>query len=106
MHVLCCGVPAALMLLAAGAGASIGLSVVTRYFESAHAVVHANELWILAASFGFVLIGGWLEWRAHRGRRVSPLFAASLACFVLNASVIWAHRDAVPHAIEESAAAR
>lgn len=106
MHILCCGVPAAMMLLAAGTGASIGLNVVAGYFQSTHAMLHANELWILALSFVFVAIGAWLEWRNHRGRRFSPLFAASIACFVLNASIIWAHREAPVHASIESVQTR
>lgn len=97
-HVLCCGVPLALMLAAAGAGASIGVSAIARYFAGAHELIHAYELWILAASAVFVMLGGWLEWRAHRGRRVSALFVVSLLCFALNAGVIWSHQDA--HAAE------
>ncbi|MGE0827724.1 MAG: hypothetical protein AB7O04_00030 [Hyphomonadaceae bacterium] len=93
-HAFCCGAPAALMLFAAGAGASIGVSAAQHWFAAAHFYIHAHELWLLAASAVFVLLGGWLEWRAHRGRRLSPLFALSMLCFALNAGIIWAHRDA------------
>jgi hypothetical protein len=91
-HVVCCGAPAALLLLASGAGASIGLSAVQRFFLEAHAYLHAQELWVLILSAMFVSVGGWLEWRAHRGRRLSLFFAASVLCLALNAGVIFNHR--------------
>ncbi|NWG55071.1 MAG: hypothetical protein HXY28_15275 [Hydrogenophilaceae bacterium] len=91
-HVLCCGVPAALMLMAAGAGASIGVSAVARYFSGAHELIHAYELWILALSAGLVLLGGLLEWRAHRGRKVSFLFGLSALCFAANLAVVMLHQ--------------
>src|SRR5262245_59205716 len=91
-HVVCCGAPAALLLLASGAGASIGLSAVQRFFHEAHAYLHTQELWVLMLSAMFVAVGGWLEWRTHRGRRLSVLFAASVFCFALNAGVIFTHR--------------
>jgi hypothetical protein len=81
-----------LLLLASGAGASIGLSAVQRFFHEAHAYLHAQELWVLLLSATFVSVGGWLEWRTHRGRRLSLFFAASVFCFALNASVIFTHR--------------
>jgi hypothetical protein len=97
-HVLCCGVPLALAFLAAGAGVSIGVSAVAEWFGAAHGFLHAHELWLLASSALFVMLGGALEARAHRGRRVSALFVLSLLCFTLNAGLIWGHRSA--HAAE------
>jgi hypothetical protein len=92
-HVLCCGAPIALALAAAGAGASIGLTGVVQWFSAIHAFVHAHELWVLALSAGFVVVGGVLEVRAHGGRRISALFALSLLCFTLNAGLIAVHRS-------------
>ena len=94
-HVLCCGGPIALTLLAAGLGASAGLNLVSGFVGGLHAMLHASEALVLAASAALVALGAWLEWRAHRGRRVSPLFAVSLTCFVINAALIWAHQGAL-----------
>ncbi|MBI1186082.1 MAG: hypothetical protein GC206_01850 [Alphaproteobacteria bacterium] len=93
-HVLCCGVPAALMLMAAGSGAAIGVSAVARYFGGAHELIHGYELWILALSAGLVMLGGLLEWRAHRGRKVSFLFGLSALCFAANLAVVMLHQHA------------
>jgi hypothetical protein len=92
-HILCCGAPAVLALFAAGAGASIGLAAVQRFFQDTHAYLHAHEIWILVLSAILVVAGGWLEWRARHGRRLSLFFAASVLCFALNAGVTFTHRD-------------
>lgn len=90
-HVLCCGAPIALTLLATGAGASFGLSAAASWFGGLHALLHSHELWILAASALLVLTGGGLELRARRGWRFSPLFLVSVACFAINATLIGIH---------------
>ena len=43
-HLFCCGAPVVLMLFAAGAGASIGLSAVQRFFQETHTYLHTHEI--------------------------------------------------------------
>jgi hypothetical protein len=93
-HLLCCGAPIAMALLTMGLGVSMGIAAVAQWFGAAHVFLHAHEIWMLGLSAGLVLVGGALEARAHRGRRISALFAVSLLCFTLNAGLVWGHRDA------------
>lgn len=88
MHVLCCGLPLAVSAAGLAATATAGVFRL-------HAVLHDHELWLLAMSAALVAIGAGAEWRALRAgrqRRASLLFAASLACFALNATLILGHR--------------
>lgn len=90
MHTICCGLPLALSVLGIAASASL-FGGVLRF----HDILHERELWLLAGSAALVTAGGFAEWRfvrADRGRRISALFAASLACFVLNGAVVAGHR--------------
>ncbi|MDX2237700.1 MAG: hypothetical protein NW203_09055 [Hyphomonadaceae bacterium] len=94
LHALCCGAPAALLLISAGLGASTGLAATQGFVGDVHDVLHGHEGIILGASAALVLIGGAAEWRLRRvhGVRGFPfLFAASVACLVLNAGIIAAH---------------
>ena len=104
-HLFCCGAPAVMMLFAAGAGASLGVSTVQRFFLETHSYLHAHEIWILAVSALLVSLGGWLEWRSHHGRRLSLFFVLSVLCFTLNAGVIAAHRTGHPAAYLAAAGA-
>ncbi|MBL8551983.1 MAG: hypothetical protein JNJ73_18490 [Hyphomonadaceae bacterium] len=90
-HLFCCGAPIALTLLATGAGASFGISAAASWFGGVHVLLHAHELWILAASAFLVFLGGALELRARRGWRFSPLFLVSVTCFLINATLIAIH---------------
>lgn len=102
MHTLCCGLPLAISLLGLAASASLMGGVLTW-----HAVLHERELWLLAGSATLVGIGAFAEWRfirEDRQRRVSALFAASLACFALNGAIVAGHRTG-SFAIETSAMA-
>jgi hypothetical protein len=90
LHTLCCGLPLAVSLLGLAASASLMGGVLTW-----HAVLHERELWLLAGSAALVAIGAFAEWRfvrADRGRRISALFAVSLACFALNGAIVAGHR--------------
>jgi len=89
-HALCCGLPLAVSVLGLAASASLVGGVLTW-----HAVLHERELWLLAGSAALVGIGAFAEWRfvrVDRRRRVSALFAVSLACFVVNGAIVAGHR--------------
>lgn len=87
LHGLCCGAPLALVVMGAGANASLVGAQVT----IAHDVLHHYELWLLAISVALVVLGGALEWR-RRNQRVFPaLFALSVACLALNAGIVVNH---------------
>lgn len=89
VHVLCCGLPAALALLGVMVGALAWAEPVT----ALHRFLHSYEPEIIALSFTLVAIGGVLEWRRRAERRGFPvLYALSLACFVANAGIVAAHR--------------
>lgn len=95
LHTLCCGLPALAMTVAALAGATSGVTLLSESVAEIHHFLHAHELWILALSAALVLGGGWLEARA-RGRGhahgVPWLFLFSVFCFAVNAAVIAIHR--------------
>ena len=95
MHALCCGLPIVAVTLAALSGAAAGTSLFVVTSRQVHAALHAHEIWILLASAILVSVGALFERAAiksgHR-RRISPLFALSLACFVFNVAIIAVHR--------------
>jgi hypothetical protein len=94
LHAICCGLPALAMLAAAVSGATSGIAVLAGYFQPIHNFLHGHEVWILAASAGLVLAGGWLEASARRRHNhgFPWLFAFSVLCFVVNVAIIVAHR--------------
>ena len=95
LHALCCGAPLALMLIAAGLGASTGLAAAQGVVGGVHAALHGHEILILTLSALLVVVGGVAEWRMrakHATRGFPVLFAASIACLFLNAGIIAAHR--------------
>ena len=89
MHTVCCGLPLAVSMMGLAATAAL-MGGVLRF----HQFLHGRELWLLAISATLVTLGGVAEWRLLRGggRRVSTMFAVSLACFALNAAIIAGHR--------------
>ena len=89
MHTVCCGLPLAMSMIGLAAGAAL-MGGVLRF----HQFLHGRELWLLAISASLVTLGGLAEWRLIRDgrRRVSMMFAVSLACFALNAAIIAGHR--------------
>lgn len=89
VHVLCCGLPAAMALLGVVVGALAWAAPIT----ALHRFLHGYEPEIIALSFSLVAIGGVLEWRRRSARKGFPmLYALSLACFVANAGIVAAHR--------------
>jgi hypothetical protein len=95
VHAICCGLPAMVMLAAALTGATSGTALVSVSFTQFHGLLHAHEIWILAASGGLVVVGGWLEAVARRARRSAGfpwLFALSVFCLLANVAIVAAHR--------------
>jgi len=94
LHAICCGLPAAAMLIAGLSGAVSASVLLPDSFEVFHRMLHGYEGWILALSAVLVALGAWLEIDARRGRRQGfPwLFAISVACLLINFGVILAHR--------------
>jgi hypothetical protein len=93
LHTLCCGLPAAAMLLAALAGTS--LTLLPGFMGEFHAFLHGHEIWILALSAALVGVGGWFEFQARRtghNHGFPWMFAFSAACFVANVLIIATHR--------------
>lgn len=89
VHVLCCGLPAAMALLGVVVGALAWAGPIT----ALHRFLHGYEPEIIALSFSLVAIGGVLEWRRRTERKGFPtLYALSLACFIANAAIVAAHR--------------
>ena len=101
MHTVCCGLPLAVSMMGLAASAAL-MGGVLRF----HAFLHGRELWLLAVSATLVTLGGVAEWRLTRDgrRRVSMMFAVSLACFALNAAIIAGHRLGVAPATTVAAA--
>lgn len=101
LHTLCCGLPLAVSALGLAASAALAAGVVRM-----HDFLHSRELWLLGLSAALVAAGAFVEWRRMRvggARRVSMLFAASLACLALNAAIVFGHRAATPdHAVVAS----
>ncbi len=89
LHTLCCALPvlASLMGLAASAALVGGVLRI-------HDVLHGREFILLGASAVLVAFGGLAEWRLYGAgrRRISVLFAISLACFAFNAAIVFGHR--------------
>ncbi|MDX2276373.1 MAG: hypothetical protein NW206_13060 [Hyphomonadaceae bacterium] len=95
LHTLCCGLPAFALLLTAVSGATSGVTLFAEYAGTAHAILHAHELWILGLSAVLVLVGGVLELvnrRDGRHRGWPWLYLVSVGCFALNLAIILAHR--------------
>lgn len=95
LHALCCGLPAAALMLTAATGATTGITLFAEYAGEAHAILHAHELWILGLSAVLVLVGGVLELATRRDgkhRRLPWLYFLSVGCFALNLAIILAHR--------------
>ncbi|MDX2234960.1 MAG: hypothetical protein NW200_10745 [Hyphomonadaceae bacterium] len=93
LHTLCCGLPLAASAIGLAASAALVGDVLRL-----HAFLHGRELWLLGVSAVLVALGGVAEWRLLGGgrRRVSLLFAISLACFAFNAAIVAGHRLAEP----------
>ena len=96
LHTLCCGLPALAVTLTALSGAAAsGTIAFSSFFGDLHALIHGNELWILALSAFLVSLGGAMEFAARRGRGDLPfpwLYAMSLCCFLANLAIIAVHR--------------
>ncbi len=95
LHAICCGVPALALTLTALSGAAAGATLFAQAASEVHALMHAHEIWILAASAALVTGGGLLELASRRGRASKDfpwLFLMSAACFVFNVTIILAHR--------------
>jgi hypothetical protein len=96
LHTLCCGLPAlAVMLTALTGAATSGAVAFSSFFGELHALIHGNELWILALSATLVSVGGVMEFLARYGRRglAFPwLYTMSLCCFAANVAIIAVHR--------------
>ncbi len=90
LHALCCGLPAALLLVSAGASTGLLGGMVSE----AHHFLHAHEVWLMALSAALVGVGGYGEWRAWKAgaRRVPWLFFLSILLFAANAAIIAGHR--------------
>ncbi|MBI1250723.1 MAG: hypothetical protein GC189_04545 [Alphaproteobacteria bacterium] len=102
LHALCCGAPIAVMLLAAGLGAGTGILAAQGWVGQAHAALHGHEGLVLAVSAVLVTLGGIAEFqirKKHRLRGAPVLFAVSVACLLLNVSLVAAHRMEAPAAI-------
>lgn len=93
LHALCCGVPAAAMAAAALTGGASGVILFSGSLREFHGLVHAYELWVLGFSATLVALGGVLELSARRGHAhgFPWLFAFSVACFAINAGIVFAH---------------
>ena len=89
LHAVCCGLPLAASLMGLAASAAL-MGGVLRF----HTFLHGRELWLLGASATLVALGGLAEWRFMRDgqKRISTMFAVSLACFAFNAAIIAGHR--------------
>jgi hypothetical protein len=94
MHAICCGLPALAMLAAALSGTASAAALLPDSFEQFHRMLHGYEVWILGLSAALVTLGAWLEVssRVRRSAGFPWLFAFSVACFVVNAGVIFAHQ--------------
>lgn len=94
LHALCCGLPAAAMLAAALSGVASGAALLPESYMQFHNLLHGQEPWILALSAVLVVAGGWMELAARRTHNhgFPWLFVLSVACFLVNASIVIAHR--------------
>ncbi len=89
LHTVCCGLPLAASVMGLATSAAL-MGGALRL----HSYLHGRELWLLGVSTTLVALGAFAEWRFMRGgqRRISVMFAISLACFVFNAAIIAGHR--------------
>jgi hypothetical protein len=96
LHALCCGIPAAAMAAAALTGGASGVILFSDSLREFHGSVHAYELWVLGFSAALVVLGGILELSSRRGHAhgFPWLFAFSVACFAINAGIVFAHHAA------------
>ena len=100
MHALCCGLPIAALMLTAASGAAFGTAAFFSLTSSVHHILHAHEIWILAASICLVIAGGAMEWRArrpHKSEGGQPhgfpwMFALSVFCLAANIAILVLHR--------------
>jgi hypothetical protein len=94
MHVFCCGLPIAAMLLAGLTGAASASVLLPDSFEYLHSLIHSYEPLIVVVSAALVTLGGWMEIQ-HRRQHAHGfpwLFALSVVCFLANVAVVVAHR--------------
>ena len=92
LHSLCCGLPALAVTLAALGVSGVSFGGALAGF---HALIHGNELWILALSAALVSVGALMEVsarRSHRTKGVPWLFVMSACCLLANVAIIAAHR--------------
>jgi hypothetical protein len=92
LHSLCCGLPALAVTLAALGVSGVSFGGALAGF---HALIHGNELWILALSAALVTVGGLMELnarRSHPTKGVPWLFVMSACCFLANVAIIALHR--------------
>ncbi len=89
LHTICCGLPLVASVMGLAASAAL-MGGALRF----HSFLHGRELWLLGVSAALVALGAFAEWRFMRGgqRRVSIMFAVSVACFAFNAAIIAGHR--------------
>jgi cytochrome bd-type quinol oxidase subunit 2 len=94
VHAICCGLPALAMAAAALSGAASAATLLPESIEQFHRLLHGREIWILGVSAILVALGAALEVNARRSHAhgFPWLFAFSVACFLINAAVILAHR--------------
>lgn len=94
LHTLCCGLPLVALALTALAGATSGVVYFSETVGALHALLHAHEVWILVLSGSLVIVGGIMEVLHRRLHRhgFPWLFAMSVGCFLVNATIIGLHR--------------
>ncbi len=94
LHTLCCGLPLVATVLSLLAGATSGVVLFSESVNYFHNLLHAHEGWILALSASLVVVGGWMEALSRRDhpRGFPWLFAFSVFCFLVNATIIAVHR--------------
>ncbi len=94
-HILCCGLPAAFALF----GATMGVLATGGVLPSLHNWLHGYEGVVLGVSALLVTVGGTAEWMRRRTRTTFPvLFAVSVACLFINATVVMSHWAFAPTA--------
>jgi hypothetical protein len=87
-------------MLTAASGAAFGTAAFFSFTSHVHTILHKHELWILAASFSLVAIGGAMEWRARRDHSSEDghahgfpwMFTLSVFCLAANIAILVLHR--------------